>query len=83
MTYARDPYVWLHTEETRCVGKQCDRSNTCARARAPIPPQYARIADFGLDVQTWRPCAHWLDAAAARTPTRQAPTPRRHGPLTP
>lgn len=77
----RDPKVWLHSDETRCVGKQCDRKATCARARSPLPKQYASVADFGLEVYVWRPCAHWLPAAFARPPSA-APTPRRHKSLT-
>lgn len=81
MTADRDSGVWLHPDDTRCVGRQCDRKATCARARSPIPRQYARIADFGLDVQVWRPCAHWLDAAQARPPTAVTVS-RRHKAIT-
>lgn len=73
----RDPKVWLHPDEARCVGKQCDRAGTCARAKAPIPKQYAKTADFGLDGQPWRPCWNWLDASTCRPPT-SAPAPQRH-----
>lgn len=79
MTVDRDPKVWLHPDEVRCVGKQCGRNVSCARARAPLPPQYARVEDFGRDVLVWRACPHWLDAAKARPPvTPVTPPPRRH-----
>lgn len=71
MTVDRDPKVWLHRDDTRCVGKQCYRAKTCARARSPIPKQYATIADYGLDVPVWRQCPHWLDASTARAPAPQ------------
>jgi hypothetical protein len=79
----RNPKVWLHDAETRCVARACALAETCARALAPIPTRYATVADYSIDTFGWRTCPHWLDAQTARAPSAAPVMPRRHGPLTP
>lgn len=80
----RDASIPLGAEYTRCIPSEPSNARTlCARARAVIPRQNARVEDYTL-----RPgnscsvlCVGYVDVRALRKQAAIAPPPRVHKPL--
>jgi len=49
MTHERDPRVLLADDVTRCEpSKPCQSASKCARYKAELPKQWARLSDFSM-----------------------------------